>query len=358
MNSHFDYVCRGEGEYPLLELCEGLAGRRAIATIKNLWMRDGVNVIKNDVRPLIENLDELPFPDRDFIDVQAQLNRGEIGDRNIKVIASRGCPYHCSYCSNFYFRSLYPNGKQYVRMRSVEHLIEELVMLKQRFQFDSIGFHDDNLTLFPDWLDMFSKLYKKHVALPFYCASRVERSTKDVLATLKEAGCYMLLLGVESGDETYRKKYMKRFMTNDQIIKAFRLARSCGIKTWSFNMVGMPGEKRLNAWKTIGLNAKIRPSFAMTTIYYPLKGTEMGDACYRDGLVDFNKKERVGTYAFDSVLNHPYMSSFEMRLYKYLCIMTAAGSPIFLRALFSRLLKAFSIVKPYGKKTVRSGKES
>jgi len=335
---HIDYVCRGEGEYPMLELCEGLEGKRDIAGIENLWLRVNGAVVRNQVRPLIEDLDSLPFPDRDIIDLQAQLDRGEIGDRNIKVIASRGCPYNCTYCSNIYFRRLYPNGNKYVRMRSAENVVRELVGLRERFRFDSVGFHDDNLTLFPDWLKRFSQLYREAVGLPFYCASRVERSTDETLSLLKAAGCYMLLFGVESGDEAFRKKHMKRFMTNGQIAAAFAAARRYGIRTWAFNMVGMPFERRTSAWKTIALNFRIRPSFAMTTIYYPLKGTDMGDACYRNGWVDLEKKGRVGTYAFDSILKHPHMSNLEIRLYKYLCIVTAFGSSVFMRALVSRAL--------------------
>lgn len=339
----FDYVCIGEGEFPLLELCQGLEEKRDLLRVKNIWTVDRGVVVRNEIRPLIENLDELPFPDRDIIDTQAQLNRGEIGDRNIKVIASRGCPYNCTYCSNSFFRKLYPNGERYVRMRSVEHLIQELELLKKRFVFDSIGFHDDNLTLYPSWLEKFSRMYKERIDLPFYCASRVERCSDDVLAKLKYAGCSMILFGVESGDEQYRKQHMKRFMTNEQIKKAFRATRRFGIKTWAFNMIGMPFEKRQNVWRTIALNCSIRPSFAMTTIYYPFKGTDMGNICYKNGWVNMQKKERVGTYAFDSILNHPHMPNREIVLYKYLCILTAVGSPIFFRALISRVLGLFGL---------------
>jgi len=337
LNDNFNYVCIGEGEYPLFEVCQALEGKRDIAAIRNIWLRDANGqIIRNPVRPLIENLDEIPFADRDIVDTQAQINR-EVGDKNIKVLAGRGCPYNCTYCSNLSFRRIYPNAHKYVRIRSVNNVIEELVMLKKRYVFDSIGFYDDNLTLFPQWLDEFVQAYKEKVNMPFYCASRVERSTPDVLKKLKDAGCYMILLGVETGDEEFRKKYLRRHMSNELIKKVFRSARDLGIYTWAFNMVGMPYERRQSVWRTIFFNFQIRPSFSMTSIYYPFKGTELGDICHKNGWVNFEKRKKIGSIAEESVLNHPYMSAAEIKFYKLICVITPLCSKVFLRALVTRV---------------------
>lgn len=331
---HIDIICRGEGEFPLLELSKNPKK----SDIHNLWIKKGNRLIKNSVRPLIENLDMLPFPDREMLDYQEQINAETLGQRSIKIMASRGCPFQCTYCSNKYFRELYPNKSKYLRMRSPKNVIEEVKILKKRYVFDLVGFHDDNLTLDINWLKKFSKIYKKEVSLPFYCATRVESCTEEVMDILKESGCTLLLIGVESGDQEYRKKYLKRFMSNDQITSAFKLARERGIRTWSFTMVGLPYENRKSILKTLLLNLKCRPDFVMASIFYPFRGTDLGDLCYRNDWVNLEKKEKVYSYAWDSILNHPNLSLAEIKLAKYLNSLTAIRSPLFWQLLKQRLL--------------------
>lgn len=333
-----DIVCRGEGELPLFELFNNPKK----TNIKNLWFKKGKRIIKNPIRPLMENLDDLPFPDRDMLDYQAHLNLEPIGERNIKVMASRGCPYFCTYCSNKYLRAIYPNQNKYLRLRSPENVIKEIKLLKSKYQFESVGFHDDNLTLDVKWLKKFADLYKKEIKLPFYCATRVEYCTNEILSTLKKAGCYLLLIGVESGDEKYRSTMMKRFMTNKATIAAFHRARKKGLLTWSFTMVGLPKENRRMLLRTIWLNWRCQPDFVMSSIFYPLKGTELGDLCYENNWVDLKKKETITSYAWDSILNHPILSTAEIRLAKYLNIFTAVRSPLFWELATHRLKEFFS----------------
>lgn len=320
-----DIVCRGEGEWPLLELFN--APKRT--NIDNLWIKKGSRIIKNPIRPLIEKLDKLPFPDREMLDYQAQLDLEKKGERTIKVMASRGCPYFCTYCSNKYFRALVPNKNMYLRLRSPEDVIEEIKLLKSKYNFELVGFHDDNLTLDIKWLKKFAQLYKKHVNLPYYCATRVEYCKNEILRILKKSGCYLLLIGVESGDETYRSNMMKRFMSNKGTIDAFHRARRHKLLTWSFTMVGLPKENRRMLLKTIWLNWLCQPDFVMSSIFYPLKGTELGNMCYENGWVNQEKKENITSYAWDTILDHPILSTPEIRLAKYVNSLTAVRSPLF-----------------------------
>lgn len=335
----FDYLCRGEGEYPLLELLQALKKGKSSKNIKNLYVKEGRKIYRNPLRPLIEDLNSLPPPDREIIDYQAQLNLEEAGHRNMKVMASRGCPFNCAYCSNRFFRSLVPNPKKYVRTRSVENLLQEMKQLKQKYQFDYFGFHDDNLTLSPQWLKEFTRIYKKEIRMPFYAAARIETLSDETLKMLKNAGCFQILVGVESGDEDYRKKYMKRFMSNKQLLDGFRRARKWGLQTWSYNMVGLPYETRKMMWKTIWLNLRLKPDFAMTSIFYPFKGTELGDLCYRMGWVNLKKKKRVISYATESILDHPNLTHFEMKLAKWVNVFipTLSFSPFFFSRAKTRL---------------------
>lgn len=332
-----DIICLGEGERPLIALLNAREKGKRVTRIDNLWFKNGRQVIRNPVGPLIENLGELPFPDREMLDYQAQLDREEIGQRNIKVMATRGCPYFCTYCSNKYFRSIYPNKNKYLRFRSPKNVITELKELKKRYRFDKVGFHDDNLTLNPQWLKDFAKLYKEEINVPFYCAARVESCSDTILDLLKETGCYLLLIGVESGDEKYRRRMMKREMSDKMVVDAFRRARKKGLGTWSFTMVGLPFENRRMILKTLWLNWRCRPDFVMASIFYPLKGTELGDVCYQRNWVDLERRENVASYAWESILNHPTLSQTEIRLAKYLNSLMAVRSGFFWKAVLSRL---------------------
>lgn len=328
-----DIICRGEGEHPLLELIKNPEKR----SIENLWIKEGRRIIKNKIRPLIEDLDKLPFPDREMLDYQSQINLEPKSQRSIKIMASRGCPFDCTYCSNKYFRQLYPNKGKYLRMRSPQNVINEIKILKNRYDFDLVGFHDDNLTLDLEWLKEFSKKYIKEIGVPFYCAARVESCSEEVLDILKETGCTLLLIGVESGDEDYRKKVLKRFMTNKQIIAVFNKAKKRGIKTWSFTMVGLPFETKAMIFKTLLLNWKCRPDFVMASIFYPFTGTELGNICYKNSWVDLDKKQNVRSYAWESILKHPNMSASEIKTAKYFNSLSAARSGFFWETLFARI---------------------
>ncbi len=328
-----DIVCRGEGEYPLLELFN----KPQKTNIQNLWIKKSNEIIKNPIRPLIVDLDELPYPDREMLDYQNQLDLEKRGERTIKIMATRGCPYFCTYCSNKYFRALVPNPQIYLRLRSPKNVIEEIKQLKSKYNFELVGFHDDNLTLDIKWLKKFAGLYSKQIGLPFYCATRVEYCKNEVLDILKNAGCYLLLIGVESGDEKYRAGMMKRFMTNKATIEAFHRARGKGLLTWSFTMVGLPKENRLMLLKTIWLNWQCKADFVMSSIFYPLKGTELGNLCYESGWVNQEKKENITSYAWDTVLDHPILSTLEIRLAKYLNSLTAIRSPLFWELTSSRV---------------------
>ena len=303
-----DIICRGEGERPLAGLFASTQTGKEETKIKNLWFKKGNQIIKNPIGPLIEDLDSLPFPDRDLLNYQEQLDFETVGERTVNVMATRGCPFQCTYCCNNYFKLIYPNKERYLRFRSPENVIRELKQLKNKYHFEKVGFHDDNLTLNIEWLKSFSILYKKEVDLPFYCAARVESCSEEVLYQLKQAGCYLLLLGIESGDENYRTEMMKRQMSNITIIDAFRRSREKKIQTWSFTMVGLPLENRRMLLRTLLLNWHCQPDFVMASIFYPLKGTELGDLCYKNNWVNIDKKAKISYYDRESIQKHPVLS--------------------------------------------------
>ncbi|KPK42874.1 MAG: hypothetical protein AMJ78_01005, partial [Omnitrophica WOR_2 bacterium SM23_29] len=136
-----DMICIGEGEDALLELCDSMEDGSRRKDIMNIWFKEDGKVIKNPLRPLRQNLDELPFPDKDLF-YRYGCFRGRI-----YVMTGRGCPYSCSYCFNHSYRQLYKDAGKYVRQRSVDNCIEELIYYKSKYKIDEIFFYDDTFTL-------------------------------------------------------------------------------------------------------------------------------------------------------------------------------------------------------------------
>jgi len=278
-----DAVCLGEGEESLAELCAVLEEGRDPSGIASLWVRSGDKVRRNAVRPLIEDLDTLPLPDRTIFDpalfCPQQHERGTL-------MASRGCPYSCTYCSNHVQRSIYPNRKKYVRFRSVDNVIREV---RQIIDDDAGGllryirFDDDILTLDPDWFRELTTRYREQVDLPFICNSRVNVLDEPTVRLFAEAGCAVICMGIESGNESIRKEVLRRHMSNQEIVRAFRQCRSYGIKTVSTNMTSLPEEDLPALLDTIKINAEARPHCMQVSTYHPYPNTRLFQYCKEKG---------------------------------------------------------------------------
>jgi anaerobic magnesium-protoporphyrin IX monomethyl ester cyclase len=144
----FDIVCRGEGEYALLELANRLERGEDIADIENLWVKDSQGVIReNEQRPLIQDLDALPFPDK------ALFYRNGAFWRNVSIMTGRGCPYHCTFCVNSFYHQMNTRRGGMVRRRSVDNVIQELTLYKQKYRPQTVNFQDDTFSVEIDWLE-------------------------------------------------------------------------------------------------------------------------------------------------------------------------------------------------------------
>jgi len=312
-----DIICRGEGEYPLLELMNSLKKKKPKYDIKNLWFKKGKKIIRNEIRPLIENLDSLPFMDREMFDYQKHLD--ESGEkRYLAVMGSRGCPFNCSNCSNHTLRLIYPNKSKYVRLRSVDNIIKEIKKALKKYSFEGVSFEDDTFTLYENWVGEFCQKYKKEIGLDFYCNARPENANLKMMRQLKKAGCEYISIGIESGDENIRKKILRRQITNYQIKQAFKNAKKVGLKVRSFNMVGLPYETRFSLLKTIYLNFLVAPYQVQTTIYYPFKGTDLGDLCYQKKWVNKAREKKTKVLSNDSILDHPNLTRLEIKAAKWI----------------------------------------
>jgi len=275
----FDIVAIGEAEHSFLELIKSIENKKINYKIKNLWIKKDSKIIKNKIGNLNQDLDNLPFADREIFNYQKYIdsNRGLA-----TFISSRGCPFQCTYCINKVLLEKYKGKGQYLRFRSINNILKEIKQVVTKYKVKEIEFYDDTFTLDKERLKEFCKKYPKEINLPFYVNGRVNSLTKEDLKLLKKAGCIRIAIGIESGNPYIRNTILKRNQTDEQIINTFKWAKESGIKTYSFNMIGVPYENKKNIEETIKLNRKTKPDYVGVSIFNAFKGTELYDLCLKN----------------------------------------------------------------------------
>jgi len=287
-----DCVCIGDGEYAELELCDAMRDGKDYTNIESLWFKneDG-SFKKNPVRPLFPDLERIPIPDFDLFDY---ANLDSVKVNTAIVMMSRGCFYNCTYCGNSQFRNVYPNKKYYARFRSPENGILYLKTLLSKYpNIQFINFRDAIFNMFPDWFDKFIELYKKEIHLPFTGNIRFDILTEDTVRRMKEAGCYTIDMGLESGDQEMRFKYLKRYQTDEMMINCSKWFHKYGIAQLTYNIIGLPHEDIHKALKTIKLNAKMKSDRVVPNIFYPYEGTPLYEISKEAGFIpegDFTQR--------------------------------------------------------------------
>jgi radical SAM superfamily enzyme YgiQ (UPF0313 family) len=256
------------------ELLDRMANGGDSLHVEGLWSRDGDRVIRNPIRVLRSGIDHLPPPDLSpfSFDELYGIRRGLFS-----FIMSRGCAFKCTYCCISTLKTLFTCEGAYWRFLSPPRAIEVLRELLDRHMPDAREMTFVDAVFFPNrkWLREFVPLYKRHVGLPFSCNVRADMLTEETVALLAEAGCRIVRMGVESGDERITTEVLKRHLKIQHIRDAFAIARRHGIQRMSYNMIGLPTERLTQALKTVRLNAELDPDEALAFIFYPYPGTEL-----------------------------------------------------------------------------------
>ena len=304
-----DGICIGEGEFPLKDLCQKLDNNEDYLNSPSFYFKTKDRIIKNPTL-LLQHIDNLSLPNYTLFDYDKIVS--ENGDC-FPMMIGRGCPYSCHYCCNHAIRRVYPNKNMYVRFPTVPHTIK---IIKNNLSIypntRRIAFADDTFTLNRKWLVEFCDIYKKEIDIPFTCNARVETISEQVVRHLKYAGCVSIDFGVESGNEWLRNHILNRKHSNTQIIKAFRVTRQNNIKSFSFNMVGLPFETAKMVKDTIKLNFEIQPNFGKCFYFYPYPGTILYQLC-SDYNLFLDEAESVSGYLETPSLKEIYLSHKETK---------------------------------------------
>ncbi len=285
-----DVLCRGEGEFSALELCDRLERGETYSDIAGLWVRTSQGVVRNPVGMLTEDLDVLPFPDRDLYQKYGYFNNLD----SIDVIAGRGCPYSCSYCMNTVLREMFLGCGKFLRKHSPSYVIAELEEIKKKFKPRSFTFMDELFTVNKKWVQEFSGMYRERIGLPFVCNITPDTIDDEVISWLAEAGAFSVCMGIETGSDETRKTLLNKPVTNAQIERTAMALHAHGIKFLTSNVLGWPGETVEDAFETIELNQRIKTDFVYTSVFQPYPQLPLTRRMQKEGVLgtvlpsDFN----------------------------------------------------------------------
>jgi len=277
-NPAIDFIIRGEAEESLEQLMTALGNNLSLEKVPGLGYKQNGQLKYNQPARLLENLDQIPFPDRSLY-----LRYGFFRRLSMRrVITCRGCPFHCRYCFNAPLREFYQGCGKYVRQRSPENIIAELKELKAISR--TINFVDDSFGLNRQIaLELFAR-YRKEIGLPFIINLRPEQVDPELAKALSQAGCWCAQIGIESGNDRLRENVLGRKISKEQIQSAVHCLQEQKIKILSYNMLGIPGENLDQGFETIRLNRELKIEFPRFSIFQPYPGTELGEEIVRKGL--------------------------------------------------------------------------
>jgi radical SAM superfamily enzyme YgiQ (UPF0313 family) len=266
-----DIIGTNEGERTLEALLPWLDDR-GMAGLENfpgiIFSRNG-RAFRTPARQAITNLDSLPLPDRDVLVMEDYFKawKSKHGETAVSLITARGCPFHCAWCSSEVFGHTH-------RQRSPANVVDEMLMLRQKYNPDILWISDDVLTINRKWsLQFFDEVKRRGAAHPFECLSRVDLVDRDLLLGLKEAGCFRIWYGAESGSQQVLDS-MKKGTTVEQVRTAARITQEMGIQAGFFILLGYPEETTADIRKTIDLLKETRPDVFGTSVAFPMRGTE------------------------------------------------------------------------------------
>ena len=284
---HFDALCIGEGEQPLLELVTQLGNGKEPSGIKNLWIRHGKTIEKIQTRPYIHDLDIIPFPDRDIWNewIDAPV------DARHTVLLGRGCPFECTYCSNHALKKL-SSGK-YTRYRSPDNISQEIQkLIKSNPRVKELYLEVESIGVKKEWvkelcakLAEFNKTLSNSITFGTNIRIMPGIDLDTIFAAFKKANIRFINIGLESGSERIRKVVLNRHYSNNDIIKAVEKAREYGLKVSFLNMIGLPEETLAEHAETVQVNRICQPDWIGHSIFYPYQGTKLYKYCLEKGLV-------------------------------------------------------------------------
>ncbi|MBP9855350.1 MAG: B12-binding domain-containing radical SAM protein [Candidatus Omnitrophica bacterium] len=282
-----DIVCKGEGEDALSRLCECLASGQSYDDISNLWIKKQDGTIKINQTKMVD-MDKNPLIDMSiFEEGRYYRPMGGTVYRMFPVETHRGCPYTCAFCNSPSQMEMYKHeeGKSYLRRKTIKNMHRELKFYKEVMGAEYLYFWADT---FLSWkkgeLEEFAEMYND-IGLPFWCQTRIETITEERLEIMKKMKCARISFGIEHGNEEFRKKHLKRPVTNAMMLTNFKVVEKSGIPFSVNNIMGFPHETVDLAFDTIRFNKHINSHDRNAYHFTPFHGTPLRAEVERLGYV-------------------------------------------------------------------------
>ena len=281
-----DVVARNESEYTLLEIANRLDENKQINDVLGITCRNNGEIIRNEDRPHIANLDDLPFPAYHLFPLDMFKKFGKI---IFPVLASRGCVYYCDFCT-----AVRMFGRKH-RIRSPKNIVDEIEFVINKYDADQFSFYDDLFTANHSWIkEICREIRRRKLKIKWDFETRLDMINKDLLIEMRRAGCIAIWLSLESGSQLLLDKMGKGFKI-EQTIRAFKWARDVGMSTIANVILGFPGETKESAWETVNLVKKVNPDDVGYNIATPYPGTPMYDYVKKMGWLKIHNFDRYDT---------------------------------------------------------------
>jgi anaerobic magnesium-protoporphyrin IX monomethyl ester cyclase len=286
-----DFIVRGEGEYTSLELAKCLEKDSDLKKVLGINFRQNGHIVSTEDRPLIKDIDSLPFPDRELLDAEYHNTTAGIVVAPKKFsgfVTSRGCVFRCRFCG---CRRL---ARTLWRSRSVDNILEELHLLSSQ-GYKQFLFVDDNFTLNPKRvIKLCQRLKKEKVDIEFFAEGRVDHCPTEMLEEMVRANCKMIYFGIENGTQKVLDYYDKQ-ITPRQAIDAVKRAKKVGIDVIVASFIlGAPYETRQEIWNTLKFAQRLQVDIPQFNILATFPGTDIWEELKTQGLIDEEKHWETG----------------------------------------------------------------
>ena len=280
-----DFVCISEGEVAFVQLCKKLESGESVKNVSGFWVREEDRWIKNSLASIVD-LDALPILDFKLFPSEF-FDKPMMGHlyRTISIEVTRGCPYNCAYCCDHSLTKIFKKRGPWFRQKSIEKIMNELDAYVSEYDPEFVYIMSESfLAGHLKRIERFFEMYGMF-SLPFWFNTRPEDITEEKVKIAKKCGCVRSSIGIESGNEAYRKKVMHRNVSNKRILESASILRDHSIP-FSVNLIiGAPDETREMIFDSIELARKANADAVSTHIFSPYHGTEFREICVRKGYV-------------------------------------------------------------------------
>ena len=307
-----DMICVGEGEHAIIELAKKLMNGDDYSRIPNLWVKKDGKIVKNAMRPPIE-LDDVPFGDFDLFERERFYRpmQGKVV-RMVPIETDRGCPYTCRFCEAPSLVGMYKGqtGQHYFRRKTWDIVRQEIELYVDKYEAEYVYFNAETfLAMSRKEFDKFADMYQ-HIRLPFWMQTRVETLSEHHIQELERVGCNRISIGLEHGNEDFRKDIVSKGFSNHDIVDLFAVLDRFSIPITINNIIGFPGETRELIFDTIELNRRLGTDSVNAYIFTPYRGTAMYNDAAASGYVD--PEAETNSIITGSILNMPTISKEEI----------------------------------------------